>query len=112
MKNLLSFLLITILTVHLCYLKIETTSSIERGNYGVIDWDNFGYYLYLPAIFIYDDVKLTDNVWVKEAQQEYSLSSNYYQAHKIENGNHIIQYTAGIAFCTALLFLLCTRLQN
>jgi len=98
MKNLPPFLLITILTVYFCYRKAETTTSIDRGNYGVIDWDNFGYYLYLPAIFIYDDIKLVDNVWVKEAQQKYSLSSNYYQAHRIENRNHIIQYTAGMAF--------------
>ena len=105
MKNLLSFLLISILTVYFCYRKVENTSSIERGNYGVIDWDNFGYYLYLPAIFIYDDVKLTDNVWVKDAQQKYSLSSNYYQAHRIENGNHIIQYSAGMAFLYSPAFV-------
>ncbi|MFT6166761.1 MAG: hypothetical protein ACJASF_001454 [Vicingaceae bacterium] len=105
MKNLLSLLLVTILTVYFCYRKVENTSSIERGNYGVIDWDNFGYYLYLPAIFIYDDVKLIDNVWVKEAQRKYSLSSNYYQAHRIENGNHIIQYSAGMAFLYSPAFV-------
>lgn len=98
MKNILSFLLISVLTCYFCYRKVENTSSIERGNYGVIDWDNFGYYLYLPAIFIHNDIKLVDNVWVKEAQKKYHLSSNYYQAHRIENRNHIIQYTAGMAF--------------
>jgi hypothetical protein len=98
MKNVISFFVIIGLTGYFCYKKVETTSSFERGNYGVIDWDNFGYYLYLPAIFIYDDVKLIDNVWVKDAQRKYSLSSNYYQAHRIENGNHIVQYTAGMAF--------------
>ena len=105
MKNILSFILIASLTAYFCYRKIETTSSIERGNYGVIDWDNFGYYMYLPAIFIYDDLKLVDNVWVKEVQKKYSLSSNYYQAHRIENRNHIIQYTAGMAFFYSPAFL-------
>ena len=105
MKNPISFLLVISLTAYLCYQKIENTSSIERGNYGVIDWDNFGYYLYLPATFIYGDLKLKDNVWVKEAQQKYSLSSNYYQAHRIKNGNHIIQYTAGMAFLYSPAFI-------
>ena len=98
MKNVISFFVIIGLTSYFCYKKVETTSSFERGNYGVIDWDNFGYYMYLPATFIYDDLKLKDNTWVEEAQRKYSLSSNYYQAHVIENGNHIVQYTAGMAF--------------
>lgn len=104
MKNVISFFLTIGLTSYFCYKKVETTSSFERGNYGVIDWDNFGYYMSLPATFIYGDLKLKDNVWVKEAQRKYGLSSNYYQAHGIENGNHIVQYTAGMAFLYSRAF--------
>ena len=104
-KKNLSFLLIVVLSLFFSAQKINVTTSIERGNYGVIDWDNFGYYMYLPAIFIYDDLKLIDNVWVRDVQKKYSLSSNYYQAHRIENRNHIIQYTAGMAFLYSPAFV-------
>lgn len=56
-KKNLSFLLIVSLSLFFGAQKINVTSSIEKGNYGVIDWDNFGYYMYLPAVFIHKDVK-------------------------------------------------------
>lgn len=70
----------------------------KDNNLGVVDWDNFGYYLYLPATFIYDDLKLQNDDLIIEIQKKYDLSDSYYQAHGIHNGNRIIQYTSGFAF--------------
>lgn len=96
-KKNVSLFLIILFGIFFCFKKMDVTSSIERGNYGVIDWDNFGYYMYLPAIFIHKDIKLQDPSWAIAAQKEYSLSSNFYQAHHIHNGNRVIQYTSGMA---------------
>lgn len=78
-------------------IKVTDKNFGKNGNYGAVDWDNFGYYLYLPATFIYDDLKLQNDNLVIELQKKYDLSSSYYQAHSIHNGNRIIQYTSGIA---------------
>lgn len=98
MKKSISLLLIISLSFFFGAQKINVTSSIEKGNYGVIDWDNFGYYMYLPAVFIYKDLTLKDAQWAIDAQKEYHLSSNFYQAHLVPTGNRVIQYTSGMAF--------------
>ena len=98
MKSKVSFILILLVSIFVVFQKIKITTSINQGNYGVIDWDNYGYYVYLPAIFIYNDLKLKDDSWVLETQKKYKLSSNFYQAHQLENGNRVIQYTSGMAF--------------
>ena len=106
MKNIFS--LVTILAI---FSAIVTVKLVDRnlgkdGNYGVVDWDNFGYYLYLPATFIYNDLKLTDDTWVEEAQKKYNLSSFYYQAHWLKRGNRVIQYTTGMALVYSPAFFL------
>ena len=97
-KKKVSLLLVSLLSLFFCFQKINVTSSIKKGNYGVIDWDNFGYYMYLPAVFIHKDVTLKDAQWAIDAQKEYRLSSNFYQAHLVSTGNRVIQYTSGMAF--------------
>lgn len=97
MKQKGSFIFITILTIVISLIKVNDKNFGKNGNFGLIDWDNFGYYLYLPATFIYEDLKLQDSKWVEEAQRRYELSSNFYQAHWLANGNRVIQYTAGMA---------------
>tara|TARA_R110002073_G_scaffold85273_10_gene203154 strand:+ start:576 stop:2852 length:2277 start_codon:yes stop_codon:yes gene_type:complete len=84
--------------VFVCLFKLTSINYKSSSNYGVIDWDNFGYYLYLPAIFIYDDLKLQNEDRIIEIQKKYDFSSTFYQAHKIHNGNRVIQYTSGTAF--------------
>lgn len=87
------------------FLKISDKNFGKNGNYGVIDWDNFGYYLYLPATFIYHDLKLQDDDQILHVLEKYSLSSSYYQAHKIPNGNRVIQYTSGMSLFYAPAFI-------
>lgn len=62
----------------------------------VTDWDNLGYYMYLPGIFIYDDIK--ELKWIPAIDAKYGMvGSNFYQAEKCENGNYADKYLGGIA---------------
>lgn len=97
MKIPLSILVSSLIFISAFVIKVSDQSFEKQANYGVIDWDNFGYYLYLPATFIYDDLKLQKKEQYEELQKKYKLSSTFYQAHKIHNGNHVIQYTSGMA---------------
>jgi hypothetical protein len=70
----------------------------------VLTWDVFGYYLYLPAKFIYNDLALTDQNWVATILETYDSSSTLYQAVHLENGNWVIKYTLGLSILLAPFF--------
>ena len=71
----------------------------------VTTWDAFGYYIYLPATIIYDDV--TDLEWLDEIEREYSVTGgNLYQANKHTNGNYVFKYLGGVAIMQSPFFLI------
>ena len=72
MKNKLSF--IACLFIILVLVNERTKHSELRGKpeIKVTTWDALGYYMYLPAIFIYDDYK--ELKWFQAIDSTYSLS--------------------------------------
>lgn len=72
----------------------------------IISWDTYGYYLYLPQMFIEGDIAIQDLQPILETQQIYQPSPTFYQAHLLDNGNHVIQYPAGMAIAFLPFFLL------
>lgn len=70
-----------------------------------IAWDVYGYYLYLPATFIYHDLPLrNENKWLEETNSKYYMTPNFYQAHKQENGNQVIIFPMGWAIAYSPAF--------
>src|SRR5687767_9323788 len=62
----------------------------------VTDWDALGYYMYLPAIIIYDDVAQLH--WFDSVNRKYAVSGgSLYQANKTDNGNYVCKYLGGVA---------------
>jgi hypothetical protein len=62
----------------------------------VTTWDALGYYMYLPATFIYHDLRELN--WFNEIDNKYNLSGGYfYQAQKAGNGNYFFKYLGGVA---------------
>lgn len=62
-----------------------------------ISWDAFGYYLYLPAAFLHDDIWLQDTRWVNEAVEQYGSTETIYQYGPAPNGRLVFKYTMGLA---------------
>jgi hypothetical protein len=61
-----------------------------------ISWDVFGYYLYLPATFIYKDIKQLH--FVPQLIDKYSPAPNFDQAAKAnKTGNYVLNYSMGQA---------------
>lgn len=75
------------------------------GGFHIIVWDMFGYYLYLPEFFIYHDLGIHDTGRVHEIMKLYNSSPVFYQAHPLDNGNHIPQYPIGMAILFLPFFL-------
>ena len=61
------------------------------------DSDGLGYYMYLPAVFIYQDI--TQYEWLPEINEKYKVygGEKPFQIGKHENGNYVTNYLGGVA---------------
>ncbi len=70
-----------------------------------ISWDVSGYYHYLPAIFIYKDIRQQN--WMNDINQKYLPSPAYDQAFGHQNsGNKVNKYAIGQAVLFSPFFLM------
>jgi hypothetical protein len=75
-----------------------------------LSWDVSGYYFYLPAIFIYKDLKQQK---FKEAiTQQYNPTPDPYQSYKYKNGNYVMKYSAGMAVLYSPFFFIAHMLAK
>ncbi len=72
----------------------------------VLTWDVFGYYLYLPAHFIYDDPHLTDHKWLDNITENYTTSPTLYQLVDMNDGKRMIKYSSGMALLYSPFFFI------
>jgi len=82
-------------------------SDIKPGNppLKITEWDAFGYYAYLPAIFIYHDV--SGLKWLPAIDKKYGVTGgNGIQAIKLDNGNYTFKYLGGVAMLEAPFFFI------
>ncbi|MCS6981825.1 MAG: hypothetical protein NZM65_06460 [Flavobacteriales bacterium] len=69
----------------------------------VISWDNFGYYLWLPAWVIYRDPWLKEP-WLKEIFEKYKPSDTPYQIFEGLEGKKVSIYHPGLALISLPAF--------
>ncbi len=81
-------------------LGLRTTQTAKHA----LTWDVFGYYLYLPATSIHDDVALRDRLWLDEVMRTYDPSSTLYQLVDGPGGTRVIKYSSGMALAYAPWF--------
>lgn len=65
----------------------------NQGTEAVLGWDVFGYYVYLPAAFIYQD--MDDVAFLPEMFDKYRPGDVNYYAIQVENGNYVMKYSMG-----------------
>ncbi len=70
----------------------------------VLTWDALGYYIYLPATFIYGDI--TELEWYSKIEKEYGASGGgeLYQANLQESGKYVFKYLGGVAIMESPFF--------
>lgn len=70
----------------------------------VTDWDALGYYMYLPGLFIYNDLAQLN--WMDSIDKKYAVTGGeLYQAGKQDNGKYVFKYLGGIAILQSPFFL-------
>ena len=60
-----------------------------------LSWDASGYYMYLPAVFIYGDLKGCS--FANDILSEYGPTPDFQQAYKHSSGNYVMKYSCGQA---------------
>ena len=63
----------------------------------ILSWDVFGYYLYLPARFIYHDLGISDFSWLQQILDKYNPTIGFYQAYMGPAGHYVLKYPMGMA---------------
>lgn len=74
----------------------------KNGTEATISWDVSGYYMYLPAIFIYNDLKQCS--FRDEIIETYSPTPDFQQAFLHKSGSWVMKYSCGQAIQFAPLF--------
>lgn len=104
-KNIYSLLVCVLISVILVQYRANYSDLKSSDPLKITTWDALGYYMYLPAIFIYKDV--TELKWFAEVDKQYGVSGGYmYQAQFSENGNYVFKYLGGVAIIQAPFFFI------
>lgn len=72
----------------------------------ILSWDVFGYYLYLPATFIYHDLGISDFSWLQQILDTYHPTNGFYQAYIGPAGDYVMKYPMGLAIIYAPFFFI------
>ena len=92
-------LLVSLIGTHLWYPKWA-----KEKTEATISWDVSGYYMYLPAIFIYRDLKQCS--FREDILDKYQPSTTWVQGYDDPiSGNHIMKYSSGQALLYLPFFL-------
>ena len=96
-KNKKSFVVALLLVSFITFLKCKDYTWRNQENPYPIGWDFFGYYLYLPATFVYHDLGLEDRSWQEKIHTKYKPSSTPYQTTQGKDNRQLIIYNIGLA---------------
>jgi len=85
---------------------IISVYRINNVNEREISWDILGYYLYLPATFIYHQPLLRDIEWLKKVNQEKDLAGTLYMVSANGEGEPIYFFLMGMALFYLPFFII------
>ena len=98
MKNTFSLSHVAVLIVVVAFIALRGMywTNNKVNGYNATSWDAFGYYMYLPSVFIYEDAKEVN--WVSQIDSTYHVTGGtFYQAIALESGTYTNKYLGGVA---------------
>lgn len=81
----------------LIFILLATVRVFNPHN-NILAYDTFGYYIHLPARYIYHDPGLKNFQWVEEINQTYKCSPTLYQFAEGKDGQKVIRFYRGMSF--------------
>ncbi|MES2588594.1 MAG: hypothetical protein V4622_06390 [Bacteroidota bacterium] len=106
MKNKISFYSLALILIVFLFVRFSYFENNEKNGYNATTWDAFGYYMFLPSEFIYDDVK--ELKWIPEIDSTYHVTGGLlYQACEIEDTKtYTNKYFCGVAIMESPFFFI------
>ena len=94
MKNSASFTACILIIVVLTLVRVKYSDIRSSHPLRVTTWDALGYYMYLPSIYIYKDLR--ELKWLPEIDAKYNVTG----------GNYVFGYLGGVALLETPFFLI------
>jgi len=86
-----------------CFITIYRITTVTDKE---ISWDILGYYLYLPATFIYDQPMLNDVAWLQKINAEKDLTGTLYMVSTNDEGEPMYFFLMGMSLLYLPFFLI------
>jgi hypothetical protein len=102
--SLFAFIFISLVFVAFKFRQVYSVPSYISESYA-LSWDNYGYYLHLPATVIYHDVGLENHAWVDALNNKYQAGRPLYQFWPGQKNRVVNVYPVGWAVCNLPFFL-------
>ncbi len=106
MKNKFSFTSLVLIGIMYIVIRLLNTNDSKHSPIKVTSWDALGYYMYLPAAFIYKDVSKLNFYDSMEIKYKLQGASGLYQFEKLTSGNKVGKYFIGVSILQAPYFFL------
>lgn len=102
----LSMITLLVITSVIIYARFQVPNWHEKNVLAILSWDVFGYYLYLPAKFIYNDLGIHNFLWVQDILTNYHPTMSFYQAYPGPIEDYIMKYPVGMAILYTPFFFI------
>ncbi len=102
-KNKISLLAVFVVFISMCYATLVYYPKWSGQQEKVISWDVAGYYQYLPAAFIYKDLKKVG--YLEKMLETYRFAPYPDQVNPLPNGNRVMKYAMGQAVMFSPFFI-------
>jgi hypothetical protein len=103
-----SLVVVLLICISLLYFHFSLPKYLYQNYNAEITWDILSYYLYLPLIFLHNDLGIKDYSYIQHLFDQYHFSPTFYQASLTENGNgnYVMMYTMGLAILESPFFFI------
>jgi hypothetical protein len=98
MKNFSAQIKASIIILFTVIISVSAFLHLKKNNFNCLSWDTYGYYLYLPSTFIYDDPGVENLKKYEELNSKYNSTATFYQFSPGKDGKNVIKYSSGLSF--------------
>lgn len=94
---------------NLCFYLVIIVISVFVMGYiptNTLCYDVFGYYMYLPLAFKYNDITIQNYSTITDILNTYHASETFYQAVKWDNGSWVMRYPIGLSVLFAPFYFI------
>ncbi len=104
MRNRYSFIACLVSGVLILSVAFGQEYFTKQKSKSTISWDVMGYYFYLPATFIYKDLRHLK--FKEEIMQKYRPNNTFAEATQIEDGSYVLKYSSGMSWVYFPFFII------